>query len=150
MSGSRFRVVAFRLHLAGDEQIRFGAALWRRVGRLYPAVAKITVGLECVATGRNWLSAVEGVMGHLGRGAGRSVGNRIQFRLGTFLIATRGCCRCGTRRRRRPAALDLLAPPRSVLVVRVLLQVDHAQPLGLLDVRPSVLRRQSLPFLTCN
>ena len=82
-------------------------------------------------------------MGHLSRGAGRSVDNRIQFRIGTFLIATR----CG--RRRRPAALDLLAPSRSVLVVGVLLQMDHAQSLGLFNVRPSVLWRQTLPFLTC-
>lgn len=140
--------MAFRFHL-GDEEIRFRAALWRRVGCLYPAVAKITVGLESVATGWNcWLSAVEGIMGHLSRGAGRSVDNRIQFRIGTFLIATRCGRRCG--RRRRPAALDLLAPSRSVLVVGVLLQMDHAQSLGLFNVRPSVLWRQTLPFFTCN
>lgn len=135
--------MTFGIYL-GDNHVRFRAALWGRVRRLESAVAQIAMRLECVATGGNGLSTVTDIMGHLCRCAGRSVDNRIQFHFDT-LLATRRDCRCG---RRRPAALDLLTPPRSVLVVWMLLQVDHAQPLGFFHVRPSILWRQTLPLFT--
>ena len=45
------------------------------------------------------------------------------------------------------SAFQLLTPPWPVLVVGMLLQVDHSQPLRLLDVRAALLRRQTLPLL---
>lgn len=58
---------------------------------------------------------------------------------------------CAWRTRpQTPGTLVVLTSTRSVLVVRVLLHVDHPQSLRLLHVRPTVLRSQAAPFLSCN
>jgi len=54
--------------------------------------------------------------------------------------------------RRRPSAssLRMTAPPRSILVVRMVGQMLYPQTLRFLDKRPLVSQRQLTPIMTCN
>lgn len=81
-----------------------------------------------------------------------TVGGRAVRRVGGVGPEVVRSARLCTRRTRAqtPGALVVLTSTRSVLVVRVLLHVDHPQSLRLLHVRPTVLRSQAAPFLSCN
>lgn len=60
----------------------------------------------------------------------------------------RGIGRRWRRRGRSWSPFRMFSAPRPVLVVRMFLHVYDPQPLGFLDVRPSVLRGQPSPFLS--
>lgn len=60
----------------------------------------------------------------------------------------RGVDRGGRRGRRAGRPFRVLPTSRPVLVIRVFLHVYDPEPLGLLDVGPSVLRCQPSPLLS--
>lgn len=70
-------------------------------------------------------------------------------RAGRVGPVARGVGRRGRRGRCTGCPFRVLPTPRPVLVIRMFLHVYDPQPLGLLDVGPPVLRRQSSPFLSC-
>ena len=66
-------------------------------------------------------------------------------------LPVRGVDGTTPRHRARPLGrlLRVFTSPRSVLVVRVLLHVQHAQSLGLLHERPLLDQRKGLPLAAC-
>lgn len=69
-------------------------------------------------------------------------------RAGRVGPVARGVGRRGRRGRSTGCPFRVLPTPRPVLVIRMFLHVYDPEPLGLLDVGPSVLRRKPSPFLS--
>lgn len=126
---SGFLLAAFTSICLASGGIRFRTSLWRRIGRLDASIAVERTG------------SVEHVCdGHQFRWGGRidccSAG---WLRVDGFLVALIDAWR-------RTGSLHLFTSSRPVLVIRMLLKVDHTQPLRLLYVGSPLLRCQAFPL----
>lgn len=129
----------------GERRVRLGASLGRRVRRLNAPVAQVSVLRVSAHHAAQTRLPIERLLVEFGR---RRPVDGGQFAIGARRLLAR---RSGGRRGGSSTGpFHLFAPPRPIFVVGVLLQVNHAQSLRLLDVRPPVLRSEGLPLFTCS